>query len=408
MRVIFLTVVSIGTLLIMLGMAYLPLRLWGVPQKKRWFWSLLGIEIVAVFGAAYYQIAQGHLYHGEWYGFWSDWTIEVYGYMIGAAVAVVLMAVLVGYGWLWCRFCKPTKMASTGATDDPRETIIADDGVANPSRRAFLKGAAIAIPAITIGGASVKAFEGAQNLVVTHHDLLFDSLPMYLKNYRIAQISDVHIGPFIDLHDFDEIAERVLAEHPDRLVITGDLIDNLDFLPGLCERLEALFPKIPDGIDYILGNHEYFHNVPLILESFGALSMRVFRNSSLRLSGGSWPVYLAGVDYSFARSQAQRESYLEAALEGVLQEAFVVLLAHHPDFIGDAFKRNIPVTLSGHTHGGQINVADNSLVPVGTPYWKGMYRDGNNYGYVNNGTGHWFPVRMNCPREISVFRFLER
>ena len=148
--------------------------------------------------------------------------------------------------------------------------------------------------------------------------------------------------------------------------------------------------------------------MPLILESFGALSMRVFRNSSLRLSGGSWPVYLAGVDYSFARSQAQRESYLDAALEGVPQEAFVVLLAHHPDFIGNAFKRNIPVTLSGHTHGGQINVADNSLVPVGTPYWKGMYRDGNNYGYVNNGTGHWFPVRMNCPREISIFRFLER
>ena len=263
------------------------------------------------------------------------------------------------------------------------------------------------MPAVTAGGGVVRAYEGAKEVQVNHIDLVFRSLPEYLKDYKLAQISDVHIGPFIDLKDFDKITQTVLNEKPDRLVITGDLIDDLDFLNPLCGRLEELFPKIPDGIDYILGNHEYFKNLPRVLEAFSGISMLMHRNSSLRLSGGSWPVYLAGVEYSFDRSGEQRETYLKEALANVPSEAFTILLAHHPDFIENAFAHNIPVTLSGHTHGGQIVVGGTALVPVGTKYFKGMYRDGTKYGYVNNGTGHWFPVRYNCPREITIFTFRE-
>lgn len=53
--------------------------------------------------------------------------------------------------------------------------------------------------------------------------------------------------------------------------------------------------------------------------------------------------------------------------------------------------------------GGQLVVADTSLIPLGTTYWKGLYKQNGFYGYISNGTGHWFPMRVNCPREISVF-----
>ena len=67
----------------------------------------------------------------------------------------------------------------------------------------------------------------------------------------------------------------------------------------------------------------------------------------------------------------------------------------------------IPLTLSGHTHGGQIVFMGMPLVPTGTPYTKGRYVEEQSVCYVNNGTGHWFPIRINCPREITVITFFD-
>lgn len=388
-RFMFLTMTTLIVLLIVFANSYLIVRLTKVARRALWFWGLVIVQIIAIAGATYYQMAQVQIFDTALYGFWKHWTVGSYGLLLGLGVCFAIMIplalVVVAVNW---RAHKTTEAEQT-------------------SRRTFLRNVLWAVPAVTAGGGVVRAYEGAKELEINHIDLVFRSLPEYLKGYKLAQISDVHIGPFVDLHDFDKITEAVLAEKPDRLVITGDLIDELDWLNPLCGRLEELFPKIPDGIDYILGNHEYFKNLPLVLEAFSKISMRMHRNSSLRLSGGSWPVYLAGVEYSFDRSGKQREVYLQEALANVPSEAFVILLAHHPDFIENAFAHDIPVTLSGHTHGGQIVVGDTPLVPVGTPYYKGMYRDSWKYGYVNKGTGHWFPVRYNCPREITIFTFKE-
>lgn len=388
-RFMFLAMTTLIVLLIVFVNSYLIVRVTKVAKRALWFWGLVAAQVMAIGGTTYYQLAQVQIFDTALYSFWKSWAIGSYGLLLGLGVCFAIMIplalVVAAVNW---------KAHTTTETEQH-------------SRRQFLRNALWAVPAVTAGGGVVRAYEGSKELEVNHIDLVFRSLPEYLKGYKLAQISDVHIGPFIDLHDFDKITEAVLAEKPDRLVITGDLIDELDWLNPLCGRLEELFPKIPDGIDYILGNHEYFKNLPLVLEAFSKISMRMHRNSSLRLSGGSWPVYLAGVEYSFDRTGEQREVYLKEALANVPSEAFVILLAHHPDFIENAFAHDIPVTLSGHTHGGQIVVGDTPLVPVGTQYFKGMYRDSWKYGYVNNGTGHWFPVRYNCPREITIFTFKE-
>lgn len=388
-RMIFLSITAFIICAIVFLNSFLIVKVTATKRWKPYMWLLVIIQLLAIGGTTYYSMAQVHLFDTSMYAFWRSWATGTYGLMMGLGVCLGIMIVL--------------GLVMLGANLVAKKSTKEEQA----SRRKFLRSALWAVPAVTAGGGIVRAYDGASNVIINRIDLWFDTLPEYLKNYKIAQITDVHIGPFIDLNDFDRITQTVLNEGVNRLVITGDLIDEVDWINPLCGRLEELFPKIPDGIDYILGNHEYFKNLPLILEAFGKISMRIHRNSSLRLSAGPWPVYLAGVDYPFEKSKAQRDAYLKEALSMVPAEAFVILLAHHPDFIENAFEHDIPVTLAGHTHGGQIVVGGTTLVPVRTPYWKGMYRDSWKYGYVSNGTGHWFPVRYNCPREITVFTFKE-
>ena len=98
---------------------------------------------------------------------------------------------------------------------------------------------------------------------------------------------------------------------------------------------------------------------------------------------------------------------IDKALSGIPDYAFVILLAHHPEFFEEAIECKIPLTLSGHTHGGQIVFMGMPLVPTGTPYTKGRYVEEQSVCYVNNGSGHWFPIRINCPREITVITFFD-
>lgn len=216
------------------------------------------------------------------------------------------------------------------------------------------------------------------------------------------QLSDVHIGAFIDMDNFDNLVSTVLAQRPNRLVITGDLIDDLDRLPALCKRLEALAPLIPDGIDYIYGNHEHFRNYKLVKEMLAKSPMRILDNANERIFDGPHPVYIAGVNYDLKRDPQVRQAYMKEAMAGIPQGAFIILLAHHPEFFDNALEYGVDLTLAGHTHGGQMVLANQALVPVGTPYVKGRYEKVGKFCYVNSGAGHWYPVRINCPREITV------
>ncbi len=278
------------------------------------------------------------------------------------------------------------------------------------SRRALFKKTAFLAPATIFTGATAMAYASESELVIQRRELVYEKIPHILMNYKIAQVSDLHMGPFFNLDDWDHMIERITEEKPDRLVITGDLIDEIAFLPGLVKRIERDILRFPDGIDFIYGNHEYIRDFKAVKRAFEASPMKVLRNSNYRVGGEDQAVYMAGVDYSFAREKGEeeRKAYLDKALEGIPEDAFIILLAHHPIFIDESFQRGIPLTLAGHSHGGQINLFGKSLIPFPYTYWKGLYEEKGNYAYVSAGTGHWFPLRLNCPREISVFTFKER
>ena len=385
-NIVFLVVLAIA----FLGFWGLYLYLW--KPKKLWPAWLAYILVVAGWFCAvrYYFLYQVDLYGTPWYEWLNLFRTESYGVVFAIFLCIPVFIVLALIYALVNRISHKVPVEE------------------RTGRRAFFRTVGTLVPLAAMGGAGYAAYEGQREIVVTHESFGYTNLPLGLADYKIVQLSDIHIGPSIDLDDFDEILRLALLEHPNRVVITGDLIDKIQWLPEVCDRLKVFAKQIPDGVDYILGNHEFHHDVNKIVDDIKTKTpLNVLINDNIQIMGGKQPVYIAGVSYDNERRKENREAMIDKALSGIPNNAFVILLAHHPEFFDEAIERNVPLTLSGHTHGGQIILFGMTWVPIGTPYVKGRYTEKNSVCYVNNGSGHWFPIRINCPREITVITFFD-
>lgn len=379
--------------------------------KRRWpGWVAYLLFIVAWFSAVrYFFLHQVELFGTLYYLWFTLFRTESYAFVFSLFLAVpalfllaILYAIVNRIARRWAKY-KSQKVTETIGSEQ-QDRVVSDP----IGRRNFFRTVGAVVPLAALGGSSYAAFVGQHEIAITHEQFGYTNLPDGLKHYKIVQLSDIHVGPSIDLDDFDEILALALKEKPNRVVITGDLIDRVAWLPQVCEKLTAFSKQIPNGVDYILGNHEYHYDVHHIVESIKKKTpLNVLINSNIQIMGGKQPVYIAGVAYDNKRNKDNREAMITTALSGIPAHAFVILLAHHPEFFEEAIERNIPLTLAGHTHGGQIVLFDRPIVPTGTPYTKGRYTEKNSVCYVNNGTGHWFPVRVNCPREITVITFFD-
>lgn len=385
-NIVFLVVLAIA----FLGFWGLYLYLW--KPKKLWPAWLAYILVVAGWFCAvrYYFLYQVDLYGTPWYEWLNLFRTESYGIVFAIFLCIPVFIILA------LIYALVNRISHKVPVEERR------------GRRAFFRTVGTLVPLAAMGGAGYAAYEGQREIIVTYESFGYTNLPPGLIDYKIVQLSDIHIGPSIDLDDFDEILRLALLEHPNRVVITGDLIDKIQWLPEVCDRLKVFAKQIPDGVDYILGNHEFHHDVNKIVDDIKTKTpLNVLINDNIQIMGGKQPVYIAGVSYDNERRKENREAMIDKALSGIPNNAFVILLAHHPEFFDEAIERNVPLTLSGHTHGGQIILFGMSWVPIGTPYVKGRYTEKNSVCYVNNGSGHWFPIRINCPREITVITFFD-
>ncbi|QDR83175.1 metallophosphoesterase [Sporomusa termitida] len=272
------------------------------------------------------------------------------------------------------------------------------------TRRQFLQGAVAVVPAVPLAVTAYGVIGGDTNIVVNRYTLAFPQLLPALDGYVIAQISDTHIGSFFGMDKLDRVLAMVKQEKPQLLTLTGDLVDDLDLLSPTMARLTAFHSELSHGIFYCWGNHEYFRDIGRIRQALYASPVTVLENRSQAIGNG---LYLAGVDYPWGRNKAEQEAkrrdFFAQAVRTIPAEAFTVLLAHHPDFLDNAFAANVPLALAGHTHGGQVSVFGVSLLPVQYRYMRGLFRQHGSYGYVSAGTGHWMPLRIGCPAEVSLF-----
>lgn len=259
---------------------------------------------------------------------------------------------------------------------------------------------------LSLTGGLYGTLVGKDDLVIREHEVPVADLGEKLAGYRIAQLSDIHMGPFFDLPKLESLLQRAVAEKPDMLAITGDLFDDNATTLAAAKLIDSYCEAFPQGIYYCLGNHEYIRSIDLVEEALAGTRIHYLKNASQLAVEDSRPLYLAGTGYPMdkARFQSLLAAYTQEAMAGIPEKAVKVLLGHHPEFIDTGAEQGADLVLTGHTHGGQLGFLGIPLVPPVMKYMRGMYKSGNTLGYVHCGNGSWFPFRLGCPPEIAIFR----
>lgn len=276
-----------------------------------------------------------------------------------------------------------------------------DEKPMDASRRRFIM-KSVLLPAAA-GLTAYGSFYESGVIIDTYHDIALPGLPREAEGFKICQISDVHLGLFFSLGKLENTLQRIIAQKPDVLMLTGDIFDDITQNEQAVQMIDSYAKEFSRGIYFCWGNHEYMKGIAKLKSLLDKTSIKVLCSSSELLLNSKPPLYVLGADYPQRRDQGRTDEIkrsMDLAVADVPANAIKILLAHHSLFFDPAFAAGVDLTLAGHTHGGQIGLLGVPLVPL-FKYTRGMYREGSSYGYVNSGAGSWFPFRCGCPPEIA-------
>lgn len=263
-------------------------------------------------------------------------------------------------------------------------------------RRRFLK-KSLDISSLAVASTlTLKATYEARFVQLEHVKVKIKNLA---RPYKILQLSDIHIGGLINAKFIKEIVQRVNELSPDIVVITGDLIDtDIKYARESLAELKNLKSKY--GTYFVVGNHEYFHNISEVIDKVKSLGIRVLENENVYIGETGSGFNLVGVYDIFGYRTMTYMPDLQKALLGK-KDSPTILLAHQPKYIQEV-NEGVDLVLSGHTHGGQL-YPFRFLVQLQQPYISGLHkhREGLQI-YVNKGTGFWGPpMRLGANSEIT-------
>ena len=360
--------------------------------------------VILVFGLKYKLRATD----GTWTAFYVYGLVLYQVTVFVTNIALLISAILKHISRLTKRFLGfAAKLVTPGETELFQKPL-------NPSRRGFLKKTAPLLPAAVFAAATYGMFKSEYDHIVNEVEVKIANLPDRLKGYSITQLSDFHIGPFIGEEKLKLYVQVANGLKSDMIVVTGDVVnDSADVFSYALPLLSQL--KARDGIYFCMGNHDYIadRSGRRVANGMKNIGFNVLLNEGRQLTLNEEQLYLGAVEYIGSRDTKTRAAWLEEAMREKKDESIpTVLLAHHPIIFEEvkASPRDIDLTLSGHTHGGQIVLAelgDIKISPMfGHKYLKGRYQSGDSTLYVNSGLGHWLPIRINCPPEFTRFTLL--
>lgn len=257
--------------------------------------------------------------------------------------------------------------------------------------------------------------KGKEKLVINEQTLTFSNLPQEFDGYRIAQISDLHIGTFGEDTSFvSRVVAEVMAQKPDLIVYTGDLVNSK------ANELEPFIPLLsslsaPDGVMSIFGNHDYcyynhHHQMEMIRKeqadlkaSERKLGWQLLLNEHRVIERDSAMIAIVGVE-NIGKPPFPHYGNLPKAMSGLADSTFVILLSHDPshwrmEVLPDT---DIPLTLSGHTHAMQFRIGNLTPVKLKYPEWGGQYEEDGQQLFVSTGAGGNIPFRFGAWPEICV------
>lgn len=261
---------------------------------------------------------------------------------------------------------------------------------------------------LAVGGVGYSFLMEPNAFQVETIRLKLPRLSRQFSGLRIAQISDIHMGGWMNLERLQRAADLVLEQKPELLLITGDFLIGRDaaaisqqtvqdLITGL-SRLAASFPTFA-----VLGNHDYWTDVELVRHILSSSGITDLTNAVFTLKRAEDSLHLCGVDDLW-----EGEARIDDVIAQLQDEAPAILLAHEPDFADtSAATGRFDLQLSGHTHGGQVVLpflGPPVLPHLGRKYPSGLYKIRDMFQYTNRGIGMArLPVRINCPPEITVF-----
>jgi len=240
--------------------------------------------------------------------------------------------------------------------------------------------------------------------------LKLNRLPKVFSSLRVAHISDIHMGGWMDRDRLKEVVDLITIQKPDILLITGDFVIGHNYdesarqaLKDLVTVLSPVAREIPSFA--VLGNHDYWINADAVRQMLSSCGIMDLSNKVYALNRNAEYLYLCGVDDVW-----EGDVRLHEVITQLPDESAAILLAHEPDLADKSARTNkFDLQISGHSHGGQVVIpllGPPILPHLGWKYPNGLYRVGNMYQYTNRGLGMAkLPIRVNCPPEITIFQF---
>ncbi|WP_018544043.1 metallophosphoesterase [Streptomyces sp. LaPpAH-108] len=345
--------------------------------------------------------------------FWLQQTLAWPGFLwMALALYLLLTTVATEPVRWWANRRRRGPVASAAVVPVPEQTVATvpssgtDTVVTAPvvtpepqdfSRRLFVSrvaGGVVAGVAVgTVGWGTYGVLRGPRVKRVT---VPLAKLPRAAHGYRIAVVSDIHLGPVLGRDFAQRVVDTVNSTQPDLIAVVGDLVDgSVKNLGPAAAPLAGL--KARHGVFFVTGNHEYFSGAAQWVEEVRTLGLRPLENARTEM-----PYFdLAGVNDVQGASEGQGPDFAKA-LDGRDPARACVLLAHQPVQIHEAVRHAVDLQLSGHTHGGQL-WPGNLIAQAANPTVAGLERYGDTQLYVSRGAGAWGPpTRVDAPSDVTV------
>lgn len=316
--------------------------------------------------------------------------------VLPAGWTIVIATGILFWAWRWRRrlagWIAPSLL--------PPAPVLAVRTEETANRRHFLGMMTTAAPALLTGAGVAYSRTQLREFRIRPIDVALPSLPPELDGLRIALVADLHVGTFTRGQTVKRIVEETSRLDADLILLPGDLINNA--LSDLSDALDAVSNmQSRYGAYLCVGNHDLIEDgaefvrrvmvrVPLLINESQLIPIR---GRLVQLLGLPWN-----------RDEVLIERSVRQMARQIAPDAFPILLAHHPHAFDAAAAAGIPLTVSGHTHGGQLMLSDAvGFGPLMYRYWSGLYRKPAHNGaslVVSNGAGNWFPIRIGAPAEI--------
>lgn len=307
------------------------------------------------------------------------------------------------------------KVASRSADD------IGGQGI---SRSAFISWLGIGLGG-SVYASLIYGFGNKYNYKIHRHQLTYDNLPAGFKGFKIVQLSDIHSGSFANPAAVNKGIDMVLAEKPDIILFTGDLVNNI---ATEMKDYKTLFARLqaPMGVYSTLGNHDYGDylwwetaelkkaNLDSLKQIQADMGWKLLMNEHVALEKGGDKIALLGIENWSSKARFPKYGKMSEAYAGTEKYPFKILMSHDPSHWDAEVRPHYPdidLSLAGHTHGMQwgIELPGIKWSPVNFVYkqWGGLYEEGKQKLYVNRGFGFiGYPGRFGILPEITVIELI--